>query len=197
MSFSYLGRTLWFLGYPDQALQRSQEGLSLAHTLAMPMTLAQTQGMHTLLYQVRGEVELTQEWAEKTIAYTTEYGFPYWLTLSSMSKGWSLVQQGQLDSGAIQFSQGLAGYRSTGAKFGLSWLLALSAELAGKSGQSEKGLQIMAEALALVDQTGERYYEAELYRIKGTLTLQQESQKQKETRGWRLETSPASPVSSL
>ena len=172
MSFAYLGRTLWILGYPDQALRFSEDGLSLAQTLAIPMTLAQAQGMHTLLYQVRREVALAQAWAEKTIAYTSEHGFPYWLTLATMSKGWTLAQQGQSNVGDPQFSQGLAGYRATGAKLGLSWLLALSAELAGKNGQHEEGLRIMAEALALVDNTGERYYEAELCRIKGQLVLQ-------------------------
>ena len=34
------------------------------------------------------------------------------------------------------------------------------------------GLSVLAEALAQVDKTGERFYEAELYRLKGTLTLQ-------------------------
>jgi class 3 adenylate cyclase/predicted ATPase len=181
MSLAYLGRTLWLLGYPDQALQRSQEGLVLAYTLAIPMTVSQAQGMHTLLHQVRREIEDTREWAEKTILSATEHGFPYWLTLSTMSKGWVLAQQGHVDAGSTQFNQGLAGYRSTGAKLGLSWLLALSGELAGKTGQHEQGSRIMTEALTLVQQTGERYYEAELYRLKGETMLQQESQKSKIT----------------
>ena len=50
--------------------------------------------------------------------------------------------------------------------------LALLAEAYGKVGQTEEGLSVLAEALALVDKTGERYYEAELYRLKGELTLQ-------------------------
>jgi len=50
--------------------------------------------------------------------------------------------------------------------------LALLAEAYGKTGQGEEGLTALAEALAAVDGTGERMYEAELYRLKGTLTLQ-------------------------
>ena len=46
-------------------------------------------------------------------------------------------------------------------------------------GQAEEGLRMVAEALVQVHQSGERFYEAELYRLKGELTLQQENQKAK------------------
>jgi predicted ATPase len=58
-----------------------------------------------------------------------------------------------------------------GAQLGLSWLLPLLAEAYGKAGQVEAGLQTLAEALALVAQTEERSYEAELYRLQGELLL--------------------------
>ena len=57
--------------------------------------------------------------------------------------------------------------------------LALLAEACGKVGQTEEGLSALTEALGIVHKNGEREYEAELYRLKGTLTLQQESQKAK------------------
>jgi predicted ATPase len=141
--------------------------------LAIPMTLAQAQGMHALLHQVRREIGLAQEWVEKTVAYATEHSFPYWLTLGSILKGWLLAQQGQLEVGVAQFRRGLDAYRATGAKLGLSWFLALLAELYGKSGQIEDGLRVMAEALAHIDTTGETYYEAEVHRLKGELLLLQ------------------------
>ena len=53
------------------------------------------------------------------------------------------------------------------------YFLALLVEAYGKVGQVEEGLSVLAEALALVDRTGERNYEAELYRLKGMLTLKQ------------------------
>ena len=69
--------------------------------------------------------------------------------------------------------QGLAATQATGQRNGLSVFLALLAEASGQSGQAEAGLRLLAEALAHVDHTGERYYEAEVYRIKGELLLQQ------------------------
>jgi len=54
-------------------------------------------------------------------------------------------------------------------------MLALLAEAYGKGGQVEAGLATVAEALECVDKTGERYHEAELYRLRGELTLAQPS----------------------
>jgi len=49
------------------------------------------------------------------------------------------------------------------------------AEAYRKVGQGKEGLTLLAEALAVVDKTGERMWEAELYRLKGELTLAQSS----------------------
>jgi len=67
--------------------------------------------------------------------------------------------------------QGLAAYRETGAKLTGPYFLTLLAEAYGKVGQVEEGLSVVAEALAAVDKAGERLWEAELYRLKGELSL--------------------------
>jgi tetratricopeptide (TPR) repeat protein len=77
-----------------------------------------------------------------------------------------------------------------GAELIRPFWLALLAKAYGKAGQVEEGLTVLAEALGMVDKNGERNYEAELYRLKGELTLLQEA------RGWRLETSPPSSQAS-
>src|SRR5215471_17926247 len=72
--------------------------------------------------------------------------------------------------------QGLAAHRATGAEVLRPFFLALLAEAYGKVGQTEDGLTVLAEALALISKTRERFYEAEVYRLKGTLTLQSKVQ---------------------
>ena len=67
--------------------------------------------------------------------------------------------------------QGLAAWRATGAEFVRPYYLALLAEAYGKGGQVEEGLSVLAEALVIANRTGERFYEAELYRLKGELSL--------------------------
>ncbi len=170
---SHLARTLWLLGYADQALQRSQEGLAQAQTLSIPMSLARVQVMHAILYQVRRDIGQAHEWLEKTSAYATEHGILHWLTLGSIIKGWVLAQQGRLNEGAALLHQSLKSYRVTGAKLGLASFLAMQAELYGQSGEIEAGLQVIAEAQSHIDATSEAYYAAELHRLKGELLLKQ------------------------
>lgn len=66
--------------------------------------------------------------------------------------------------------------RATGAELNRPEILARLAEAYGAVGQVKEGLTLLAEATAAVHKTGERFYEAELYRLKGTLTLQSKVQ---------------------
>ena len=166
---------LWHLGYPDQALQKSEAARTLAQELSHPFSLAAARVLAALLHQLRRERPLTQEWAEAAITLAREQGFPGWLGQGTVLQGWALAEQGQVEEGITQIRQGLATYQAIGAGIFQSYYLALLAEAYGKAGQAEEGLAALAEALTVVDKTGERFYEAELYRLKGELTLQQES----------------------
>jgi predicted ATPase len=125
-----------------------------------------------VLHQLRQEGQAAQERAEAAITLSAEQGFSYWLVLGPILRGWALAEQGQGEEGIAQMHQGLAAYRATGAETLRPYYLALLAEAYGIVGQVEEGLNTLAEALDLVNKTGERMYEAELYRLKGELTLQ-------------------------
>ncbi|MGE4095847.1 MAG: adenylate/guanylate cyclase domain-containing protein [Candidatus Binatia bacterium] len=169
---SYNAWALWLLGYPDQALQRSQEALSLARTLDHPFSLALAQMFVPVLHQFRQEVERTQERAEEGIALATERGFTTTLSWKIVLRGWALSEQGEREEGISQLRQGMNAWRATGAEVGRTHFLALLAAAYGKAAQTKEGLTVLAEAFAHVEKTGERFYEAELYRLKGELTLQ-------------------------
>ncbi len=172
---SYLGRTLSFLGYHDQALALTQQGLTLARDLSIPMSQAQAMGMYTVLAQMRRDVDAVDEWASRTIAYATEYGFPYWSSLCSMTQGWLLSRQERPTEGIEQVRRGLDRYLATGARLGLSWFLALLAETYAATGQYDEGLQALGDAEAHVQATDERYYEAEVLRLKGELLIRRDA----------------------
>src|SRR5205807_612527 len=91
-------------------------------------------------------------------------------------RGWALTEQGQGEEGVAQVCEGLAAYRVLGGECLRPHFLALLAETYGKVGKPKEGLNVVSEALTLVNRTGERSYEAELYRLKGELTLQSEVQ---------------------
>ncbi len=171
---SFLGRVLWHLGFPDQALQCSDEALSLAYDQAHPFSLSWALSWTAAFHQLRREVQETRRWAEAAFTHSTEQGFPFFAAHGMVLRGWALVQQGQETEGTFQLHQGLAAYQATGAEIERSHWLALLADAYGYVGQIEEGLHVLAEALAERSRHRIRYYEAELYRLKGKLLLQQQ-----------------------
>src|SRR5262249_49780707 len=137
-------------------------------------------GWAAMFHQFRREGYAAQACAEATIHLATEQGFPLWMAFGSILHGWALAQQGQAKEGIAQITQGLRIYRTTGAELACPYFLALLAEAHGTLGEPEAGLAVLAEALVHVEHTGERYYEAEIHRLKGEFLLQQSSDNQAE-----------------
>jgi len=169
---SYAALVLWHLGYPDQALQKSKAARTLAQELSHSYTLAGARCFAAKLHQLLRERALTQEWAETGITLAREQGFPNWVGQGTVLQGWARAGQGQVEEGITQIRQGLTIEQAIGTGIFQSYYLVLLAEAYGKAGQVEEGLSVVAEALTVVDKSGERFYEAELYRLKGTLVLQ-------------------------
>jgi len=170
---SRAAQALWLLGYPAQALQRNQEALTLAKELSQPWLVAWAMEYAALTHQLRGEGQLTQTKAEAVLALASEQGFVPIVADSTILRGWSLAAQGHGEAGIAQLRQGQAILQTIGNELTRTYSLALLAEAYGKAGQDEEGLGTLDEALGLVDNHGERFYEAELYRLKGELLLPQ------------------------
>ena len=94
------------------------------------------------------------------------------MALGTLFRGMALAAQGQSAEGLAQMRQGLAAVQATGTAVGMPGHLAQLAEAYGQMGQVDEGMHLLAEALAMVDTTGERQTEAELHRLHGELLLQ-------------------------
>ena len=169
----YLSWTLWLLGYPDQALKRTDEAQSIAKRVGNLYTQCRALYWDSLVRQFTGQWDVLRERIEVAISMATEHGFALVLGVGPIMRGWALVTEGQAEEGVRQISQGLERYRATGTGFQLPHLLIPLIEAYKKIEQPEEGLTVLAEAQALVEKTGERYYEAELQRLKGELLLVQ------------------------
>ena len=169
----YLSWTLWLLGYPDQALKRTDEAQSLVKRVGNLYTQTRSLYWDSLVRQFTGQWDVLRERIEVAISMATEHGFALVLGVGPIMRGWALVTEGRAEEGIRQISQGLERYRATGAGFQLPHLLTALIEAYKKIEQPEEGLTVLAEAQALVEKTGERYYEAELQRLKGELLLVQ------------------------
>ena len=169
---SRASHALWFLGYPDHALVRSQESLALAQELAHPHSLAYAWAFAALFYQLRGEPLMVQLQAERAFDLATEQGFPIWRSMGEILRGWSIGLQGRTQEGIALLQQGIATWRAIGAEVSLPYYFSLLAEVYGRNRDFQRGINVLDEALSLVSRTDDRWWEAELYRLKGELVLQ-------------------------
>jgi predicted ATPase len=175
-----LAMVLWYLGYPEQALRRSHQALTLVRDLAHPFSAAYVQLWVALLYHHRREPQPTQEVTDTVIACATEQGFPFWASQGTVLQGWLRMQQGQVTAGIAQIQRGLADLQATGAALHRPYFLSFLADAYGKAGQSMEGLQVLAKALTLIEKNRGRWDKAELHRLKGELLLAQSPDNQAE-----------------
>jgi predicted ATPase len=169
----YAAQTLWLLGYPEQALARIHDGLALAHELSHPYSLAVARCLAAYVYQWRRDVPAVHEQAEAAVTLSTEQVFPHWVARGTSLRGWALAMQGQGEEGMAQVRQGIAAWRATGAALLVPYLCTVLADVAEHLGHPADGLQALAEAHTLMEQHEERWWEAEVSRLRGVLLLRQ------------------------
>jgi len=165
--------TLWFLGQPDQALDRIREALTAARKLSEPFGLAHALLFAAILHQLRREERMAQEHAEAALAVSREHGLVLYQAMAIIMRAWAVNKPEQQEEAIEQMRHGLAALQATGTELVRPHFLALLAEALGKAGQPDEGLRVLEEALGRARHSGEGYYEAELYRIKGEVLLMQ------------------------
>jgi len=168
---SYQGWALWFLGYPDQARRRTTEALTLAHNLSHPVSLAAAANIASWVYQFLREREAEQAQAETAVTLSTEREFELWRAMGMIGQGWAMTEQVLLDEGIVQLRAGLSAVRSTGAEVLMPYFLSLLAQAHAGAGQLAEGLSLLDKAQMALDDGGERWWQAELCRLKGEFLL--------------------------
>ena len=181
---AYAALTRWSLGYPDQALARSQDALGLASDISHPFSTAFASLFASYVCQFRRENQAAYKYADTAITLSTEQGFPLWLAMGSILRGWAEMIQGQGEEGLRQIRQGLAAWRAAGVDLGVPYFLSLQTEAHSCLGQVEAGLAALREGSEVMERTGERQWHAEITRLKGVLLLQRQGQVQAESEGY-------------
>jgi predicted ATPase len=177
-------RTLWLLGYPEQALAYIHEALALAHGLSHPFSLAFAQCWAACVSQLRRDVLIVREHAEAAVVLATAQRFPQWAAWGTTLRGWALAMQGRGEEGMAQVRQGITAWQAIGAVLNVPYLCTVLAEVSAYLGYVEDGLQTLAEAHTLVEQHDERYWEAEVCRLRGILLLRQPGTSPAEAETW-------------
>ncbi|MGE0820607.1 MAG: AAA family ATPase [Candidatus Binatia bacterium] len=169
----YLALVLWSLGYPEQALRASREAITLAEQLARPLSSAIALSFAAELHQFAHDPHAVLPKADAAIGIATEHDLPLWVAYGNIYRGWAWSRTGRTEEGVAQIKQGLTSSRATGAEVVLPWFLSMLADAYLACGAIAAGRATIAEAFTVMERKGERLAEAELYRIKGELTLQQ------------------------
>jgi tetratricopeptide (TPR) repeat protein len=162
---------LWFLGRTDEAVKRMDEAVALAVELSEPHGLAHAQLFASVLYQFRGDHRMTQRYAEAVSELSQAHGLVLYGAMANVMKGWVLSEQGREEEGIERMRDGLAALEVTATALVRPHFLGLLAEALAKLGQLDEAWAQLDEATTIVSNNGERYYEAELYRLKGELLL--------------------------
>ena len=172
-SQAHLGIVLFCLGYLDQASARSSAAISEARKLAHPGSLATSLSVGAVRLSLLGDHAILGKWVDQLVAVATEQGFEYWRAGGIALQGWVQVKNGSVAEGLRLLQAGSNAYRATESEAWMPYLFALLARACEVAGQTEEALTLLAEALQIVERTGERWYSAELNRHKGQLRLRQ------------------------
>lgn len=168
-ALAHLTWVLWLLGYPDQASRRQAEGLALAHRVGHKNTLGFALMYSALVGAFGRDDSAAAAHAAALLELAREHKLDLWAASATVVQGWAMARHGQEAAGIEAIQRGLADWEKSGAAWMRPFFLGLLAEACALSGDMQRGLGALDEALAVAEGTGERWPEAELYRLRGQL----------------------------
>jgi predicted ATPase/class 3 adenylate cyclase len=168
VSLGYLSCALFALGFPEQALVRSTEADEEARDLAHPLAIAQALFFGCVLGQFQRDAGSVWEHARELISLSRNRGFPLYLAHGTIFCGWAVAELGKIPLGSAQLRQGLAMWQATGAEYMVPYFRAMLAEASRGLDHADESL---TRTLAGIGKTRERWFEAELHRVRGKLLL--------------------------
>jgi serine/threonine protein kinase/predicted ATPase len=171
LSRAHLARMLLYLGFADQSQQMMNQAIAKTRGIPHPVGLADALALTAHMLAFHHHTLTTQETAAAIANHAEEHGLPYYAAIATMMRGWALAMQNQEGEGIPLIRKGLAAYLATGTSHQYGYYLALLAEALEEAGRREEAFEALTEALDFVKQTNERYFESELYRLRGQALL--------------------------
>jgi predicted ATPase len=170
ISKAYGAVVLWLSGHVEAAVQQSADAIRMSQYLS-PTSQAIALHFAAMVHQFRRDAHRTQEYAEKCAAIGSEHGLSFWLAGGTILSGWAMAKNNCVEEGLARLKSGLDEWRATGSITYETYYLGLLTEVLAAQQQVEQSQQLLDQALLLVDQTGEGFWSAELYRLRGETWL--------------------------
>ena len=147
---------LWILGHPDEAVSRMEAALERADAV---------------LHALRGEPIIAQGYAERCLAISEQHGFRQWLGLSRSIRGICMAMLDTSGSRLDEVVAELGEYQTAGYQLGITAQFVLLCPALLLQNEPEAALETIEHGLSIVNQNSERFFEAELYRLKARALL--------------------------
>jgi tetratricopeptide (TPR) repeat protein len=163
---------LWSLGYPDQGRALAYESITLAGQIAHPFSRGGAGFGAALTLSLLRDWPSAQREVANVLRLAEEYALGDLFHHATALNALNLAYQAPTEAAIDRVFQSIALLRTKGVMMAMTWCLARLAEVMWRAGRSSDGLSAASEAVALVERTGERNYEAELWRLRGDLILQ-------------------------
>lgn len=170
-SLIYLALALLILGFPDQALNRYQQALTLAENSQEPFKLALSLSNACTFFYLQRDFDRLVEITARALAVAEEKRMPAWLPAISMFRGSALVRSGKPERGITLLRDGLKSRLAIGYAIEVPFRLGLLAVALTSAGKIAEAEACVADGLARAERTGEHWYDSDLHRIRGELAI--------------------------
>lgn len=178
-SLAQSSHVMWYLGYPDQAIERAKLALKKANELEQPYSQALSGFLLSLVYLLNGNAKQTINEAESCMIVCKKYGIHMLGSEVKNFLGRAFVELGENDKGIELIQQALSWRRTKKMFSGTNIHLTILINIYLKSNQINKGLEIVSEAMDVSNKYGDQLFLSEIYRLKGELLLAQNEAKNK------------------
>jgi len=164
-----LAIALWVLGYPDAGAKRAHDAISLAEELSHPFSHMYALGFSCLVHQLRRDAAAVRRNSALAISLAREQGFSAWLYSRAICEGWARSQEGEVTEGIQEIHEGLEITRGAVHRTRLPYFLSLLAEANLLAGRTNDARSLINNALDIVAEIDEHWFEAELHRMQGEI----------------------------
>ena len=166
----YLSWALWHRGYPDQSATPADRALEFSRQFGQAFTLAYALWHIAAKAVLLRQIDEAGACANECVTLADERGLPVWAAYGRIVQGWVAAHQGDTKMGISLISEGLARAEATGSRNCYPLYMALLTEALALAGKTEEGLVSIGDGLSRSATSGEKGWDAELYRLRGELT---------------------------
>jgi hypothetical protein len=164
-SRAYAAWATWLTGDTKEARRLSDEAVTAARRLAHPFTLCLALSFDSWLCQFEGDVDAALSRAEEGLARSLEHGFVFWVGWARVLIAWAASKRGALDQ-VSEMRLGVEQWQVQGSQLGKTYFVGLIASVLLDAHEYDQCLTVVDEALDLVAELGEHFWESELLRLK-------------------------------